>query len=196
MASEKTSKQFNVILITIVLILIMVFCVCLWLFFDHKEKVIYQVENGGNIFLNYVSDFNGLSLHGMIPSSDDNGIINLKKGSYFDFSIDTKLDDASVIDYEISLFREKKYAYLDKDVRIYLEEEKSGTYAKVFGPSEFIPLKKVSKYGTKVGDMILLHVSKKNKSTNRYRLRMWLSNSSKMSSVDYSVSVKINGKAK
>ena len=51
MASEKTSKQFNVILITIVLILIMVFCICLWLFFDHKEKVIYQVENGGNIFL-------------------------------------------------------------------------------------------------------------------------------------------------
>ena len=170
MASEKTSKQFNVILITIVLILIMVFCICLWLFFDHKEKVIYQVENGG--------------------------IINLKKGSYFDFSIDTKLDDASAIDYEISLFREKKYAYLDKDVRIYLEEEKSGTYAKVFGPSEFIPLKKVSKYGTKVGDMILLHVSKKNKSTNRYRLRMWLSNSSKVSSGDYSVSVKINGKAK
>ena len=196
MVSEKTSKQFNIILVLIVLILVLVFVLCLWLFYDHKEKVIYQVENGGNVFLNYVSDFNGLSLRNMIPSSDDNGVINLKDGSYFDFSIDTKLDEASEIDYEISLFREKKYAYLDKDIRIYLEEEKSGTYTKVFGPSEFIPLKKANKYGSNVGDMFLLHVCKKNKSTNRYRLRMWLSNNSKVSSGDYSVSVKINGKAK
>lgn len=196
MASEKTSKQFNVIIVAIVLILIVVFSLCLWLFFEHKEKVIYQVENGGNVFLNYVSDFEGLSLHNMIPSSDDNGIIGLKDGSFFDFSVDTKLDEASIIDYEISLFREKKYAYLDKYIRIYLEEEKSGTYTKVFGPSEFIPLKKNNKYGTNAGDMVLLHVRKKNKSTNRYRLRMWLSNNSNISSGDYSVSVKINGKAK
>ena len=196
MASEKTSKQFNVIIVAIVLILIVVFSLCLWLFFEHKEKVIYQVENGGNVFLNYVSDFEGLSLHNMIPSSDDNGIISLKDGSFFDFSVDTKLDEASIIDYEISLFREKKYAYLDKYIRIYLEEEKSGTYTKVFGPSEFIPLKKNNKYGTNAGDMVLLHVRKKNKSTNRYRLRMWLSNNSNISSGDYSVSVKINGKAK
>ena len=196
MVSEKTSKQFNIILVLIVIILIVVFSVCLWLFFDYRKKVIYQVENGGNVFLNYVSDFNGLAFRNMIPSSDDNGIISLKSGSYFDFFIDTKLDEASIIDYEISLFREKKYAYLDKDIRIYLEEEKSGTYVKVFGPSEFIPLKKVSKYGTNVGDMVLLHVSKKNKSTNRYRLRMWLSNNSQITSGDYSVSVKLNGKAK
>ena len=99
MVSEKTSKQFNIILVLIVLILVLVFVLCLWLFYDHKEKVIYQVENGGNVFLNYVSDFNGLSLRNMIPSSDDNGVINLKDGSYFDFSIDTKLDEASEIDY-------------------------------------------------------------------------------------------------
>lgn len=196
MVSENTSKQFNVIMVVIVLILIVVFSLCIWLFFEHKDKVVFQVENGGNVFLNYVSDFNGLSLRNMIPSSDDNGIISLKEGSFFDFSIDTKLDEASIIDYEISLFREKKYSYLDKYIRIYLEEEKSGTYTKVFGPSEFIPLKKINKYGTNVGDMVLLHVRKKNKSTNRYRLRMWLSNNSNISSGDYSVSVKINGKAK
>lgn len=196
MVSENTSKQFNVIMVVIVLILIVVFSLCIWLFFEHKDKVVFQVENGGNVFLNYVSDFNGLSLRNMIPSSDDNGIISLKEGSFFDFSIDTKLDEASIIDYEISLFREKKYSYLDKYIRIYLEEEKSGTYTKVFGPSEFIPLKKINKYGANVGDMVLLHVRKKNKSTNRYRLRMWLSNNSNISSGDYSVSVKINGKAK
>ena len=44
MVSEKTSKQFNIILVLIVLILIFVFSLCLWLFFDHKEKVIYQVS--------------------------------------------------------------------------------------------------------------------------------------------------------
>ena len=84
MVSENTSKQFNVIMVVIVLILIVVFSLCIWLFFEHKDKVVFQVENGGNVFLNYVSDFNGLSLRNMIPSSDDNGIISLKEGSFFD----------------------------------------------------------------------------------------------------------------
>ena len=195
MAREKASKQFFIILFIIICILIFIFCLCLWLFFNKREKVLYQEEKGGTVLLNYVSDFNGLSFHNMSPCNDADCITNLKDGTYFDFFIDTKIDEASLIDYEICLGRDKKYSSLDKDIRIYLEEEISGTYTKVFGPSEFVPLKKKSKYGTDIGDMILLHVRKMNLSTGRFRLRMWLSNSAKVSTGDYVVSVKVNGKA-
>ena len=90
-----------------------------------------------------------------------------EEGDYFDFSVDSSLDNAASLEYELSLIKIKKNSTIpDDEVRIYLEQENSGTYTGVFEPKAFEALKKDNEYGTKAGEMVLFHVKKTKASTD------------------------------
>ena len=162
-----------------------------------KDVVIEKEENGGNIILNYTNNITGLYISKAIPTSDAIGMVASEEGKYFDFAVDTKLDNATSIEYEIAVLKDsKKSTISDDDIRIYLEKEKSGTYTKVFGPAPFKPIKEDSKLGSQSGSMILSSVKTKKSVVDNYRLRLWLSETSSMQSGDYAVEVVVNGHAK
>lgn len=193
---NELSGIFWIILIIICLILAIFVGFLFVEFGKQKDIVIDKEENGGNIVLNYTNNITGLYITKAIPTNDAIGMKLNNEGQYFDFAIDTKLDNATSIDYEIAVIKdEKKSTIPDSDIRIYLEKEVSGTYTKVFGPAEFKGIKEESKLGSEKGSMILSNVTTKKSVVDNYRLRLWLSDSSTLQSGDYAVEVVVNGKA-
>lgn len=197
MDSANSRKAFIILMLSVSAVLIG-FIVIGYIVFSLKGKdVIEEEENGADIILNYSSNISGLQIRNLSPMKDDEGILNLKDGEYFDFSVEVLLDNASNVEYEISLVKDVVNSTIpDEDIKIYLEKEKEGTYTNVFGPESFKAIKKESKLGSKKGTMPLLSVKKKNSNTDNYRLRMWLSDKASITNGSYSVDVEVSGIAK
>ena len=194
---RELTKNFWITWILIFLLLIIASAVGFGLFSNREEEVIVNDENGGDVVLNYSSDFPGIIIKNAVPTTDAVGMKKMEDGDYFDFSVETILDNARSVEYELSLVKDKKLSNIpDEDIRIYLEKENSGTYSAVFEPKGFTPLKKDSKYGSKTGDMVLTKEKKTRKSTDLYRLRIWLRDQSTVVNGNYSVEVVVSGISK
>ena len=166
-------------------------------FVNRKEKVIDMEEAGGKIVLNYTNNFPGLSLEKITPMTETIAKKNLKEGEYFDFSVSTSLDNASMIEYEIALVKNtKKTTVKDSDIKVYLEYEKSGTYTSVLDSTIFSSIKKQTDLGSPVGSMVLYNKKKTKSEEDNYRLRVWLSETSLLESGNIEVEVQVYGHAK
>ncbi|MBQ9018794.1 MAG: hypothetical protein IJ097_00595 [Bacilli bacterium] len=197
MKKEKSGNGFFVVMLIICAVLITLIVFGFIVFINREEEVIEKEENGASIVLNYTSNISGLRIKEATPTTDEVGEKNLNEEEYFDFSVEVSLDNASAVEYEISLVKNQVNSNISNDdIKIYLEKEKSGTYTKVFGPDKFTPLKKNTKLGSKKGSMSLLSVRKTNSTADNYRLRVWLSDKSTLDKGDYEVDVEVNGIAK
>ena len=198
MENRKNNGSVFVYFLLIVCFIIIVFVATGFAIFSNRQvDVVDEFENGGNVVLNYTNNVSELRIDNMIPTTDSVGIQSLEDGSYYDFSVDVALDNATAIEYEITAIKDKKYSNIsDDDIHIYLEQEKSGTFTKVFGPEPFTPLKSNSELGSKTGEMVLFKTEKTKSSVDNYRLRMWLSDKSVLTSGSFSITIKVNALAK
>ena len=194
----KNSRKAFILLMLSVSALLIGFVVIGWIIFSIKGKdVVEEEENGADIILNYSTNNSGLQIRNASKTKDEDGILNLKEGEYFDFSVEVLLDNASYVEYEISAVKDVVNSTTpNDDIKIYLEKEKDGTYTKVFGPDKFTPLKKESDLRSKKGTMPLIKVKKTNSNTDNYRLRMWISDKAQLDNGSYSIDVEVNGIAK
>ena len=159
-----------------------------------NTEVVERSADGGYVTLNYVTDADALTLVNANPTVDATG---MKNNSYFAFSVDVDLKEASKIEYEISLKKDEELSSIsDDDIKIYLEKENNGVFMKSFGPEKFTPLDKTSDVGTSRGNMVLANVKKIKSGTDNYRLRIWLSDNSTSMNKSYSVEVEIKAVAK
>lgn len=197
METNNSRKAFILLMLSVSALLIG-FVVIGWIIFSIKGKdVVDEEENGADIILNYSTNNSGLQIRNASKTKDEDGILNLKEGEYFDFSVEVLLDNASYVEYEISAVKDVVNSTTpNDDIKIYLEKEKDGTYTKVFGPDKFTPLKKESDLGSKKGTMPLIKVKKTNSNTDNYRLRMWISDKAQLDNGSYSIDVEVNGIAK
>ena len=194
---RELSKKFWYTTLGVSVVLLILIVAGFAYFIGSKRPVIEENENGGNIVLNYTNDITGLKLKDIIPVADDVGKKSSEEGEYFDFSVDVSLDNATYIDYEISIVKDEKFSTIpDDDIRIYLEQEDSGSYIEVLEPTKFTPLKKKSKIGTPAGSMVLFQTKKTKSLTDRYRLRMWVSDKSLITKGNYGVEVFVNANTK
>ena len=194
---NKLSKTFWGIALTICLLCIVCIGSAFYLYKLETNKEVIKEELGGNVYLKFVGNTNGLTLLNSTPMTNQLGMIQDGEYKYFDFSVEVELDKAKVVEYEIALIKDKSFSNIpDTDVRFYLEEEISGTFTKMFDPKVFVPLEKKSELGTEEGDMVLYTVKKDASGTTNYRLRMWLADTSQLAAGNYSVEVSINGDAK
>lgn len=197
MDSKSSSKAFIIMMSLISSLLIGLIVLGFVVFSLTGPKIVDEEENGADIILNYSSNISGLQIRNASKTKDEDGILNLKDGEYFDFSVEVILDNASKVEYEISIIKDELNSTIsDEDIKIYLEKEKEGTYTKVFGPSNFKPIKKKSEFGSIKGSMPLLSVKKTNSNTDNYRLRIWLSDKAVLDNGNYAVEVEVNGIAK
>ncbi len=189
---RELSKKFWWSVLVICTIFIILICVGFAVFANSKRPVIENEENGGNIVLNYAGEDTVLKLDKVVPTADSVGMKDNE--SYFDFSVDVSLDNATFVDYEISVMKNKKNSTIDDDdIRIYLEYEDSGSYVSVFEPQKFTPVKKTTKRGSPSGSMVLYHIKRTKSLTDRYRLRMWLSDKSVVTTGTYELEIYVNG---
>ena len=194
---KNNNGTFLYLMLGVFVLLIIVAIIGFVFFINRKVEVVEEEENGGNIILNYTNSFSGLKLSNLIPLTDSVGMTSLIDGYYFDFSVDVSLDNATAIEYEISVKKDSLNSSIsDDDIRLYLEKEESGTYTSVFGPLKFTPIVQKTALGTERGDMVLYNVRKTKSSHDNYRFRMWLSDQSLLSNGSYSVNVFVKGQAK
>lgn len=194
---EKVSKKFmitNIILCSILFLLAVIGIVA---FVNRKPEVIEKNTDGGEVTLNYTSPSNSFAIRDSLKTSDSVGEKLSLDGTCFDFTVDINLETSFKLEYELSLVKDEKFSNIpDEDIRIYLEKEESGTYTRVFGPSEFKINKTKTKIGSPANSMVIAKVNKINASEDHYRLRMWLSDSSKLEKGNYSVDVLLNAISK
>ena len=194
--SNKLSKTFWILTLILCILCIAGISIGFYFYKQETNKVIVKDELGGDVYLKYVGNTNGLTLLNSSPMTDQLGALQDGDNKYFDFSVEVDLDEADFVEYEIAIVKDKSFSNIpDNEVKFYLEEENSGSFSKVFGPSEFKPLEKKTELGTDKGDMVLYTVKKADSGTINYRLRMWMAETSTMSVGNYSVEVSINGKA-
>ena len=197
MDSKNSGRAFIILMVSVTLLLIGLIVTGFIIFSSREKDIIEEEENGADIILNYSSNVSGIQLRNATKVKDEEGIVGLKDGEYFDFSIEVLLDNASNVEYEISIVKDIIRSNIsDNDIRIYLEKEKEGTYTKVFGPDKYTPLKKKSEFGSKKGSMPILAVKKTNSRVDNYRLRIWLSDKASVDTGNYSIDVEVNGVAK
>lgn len=197
MKKNELSKGFFYGMIAICMVLIIFVGIGFGVFAAQPKPIVYQDENGGNIVINYTNNISGLKIEDAVPTVDSVGMKNNEDNEYFDFSIDVLLDNASSINYEIAAIKNKDNSTIsDDDIRLYLEKENSGEYKEVFKPSPFVPLKEESKLGTKPGNMVLYSTKATRSGSERYRLRMWLSDKSLLAKGSYEVEIVVNGNSK
>ena len=194
--NNELTKTFWIITLILCLLCIVGIGVGYYFYKQEAEKAVFKEELGRDVYLKFVGNTNGLTLLNASPMTDQLGALQEGENKYFDFSVEVKLDQADFVEYEIAIEKDKAFSNIpDNDVKFYLEEENSGSFSKIFGPSEFKPLEKESDLGTEAGDMVLYSVKKNSSGTTNYRLRMWMADASTMPVGNYSVEVLINGKA-
>ena len=190
------NSKFWFLIIGICIVLLIFVLIGFVSFINRKHKIIEQTVDGGEVVLNYYSKFAGVELVNLIPVADSVAMIDDEKVEAFDFSVDVLLDEAQSIDYEISVLKDpSKSSISNEDIKIYLEKEISGSYEQVFEPSSYEALKEKNDIGSKAGSMVLTRVNKMKKSTDNYRLKIWLSDKSAKSVGSYKVYLQVNAKA-
>ena len=131
MEVNKKTKNIVLIMVGISVFFIILVVLAFVMFFQEQRKNVKQEVKTSIISMNYKSNTNSLTLTDLTPMSDEKGKVLRKEGSYFDFTISSKLEDDTSIKYEIALIKDKSSTISDDDIMVYLEKQNSGTYAKV-----------------------------------------------------------------
>ena len=196
---DNDSKIKLIVIISIISVLLLLLVVIMTVsFFNKPKEVITDKQVGGEVNITYTDKSSSLNVVNITPVEDSVAIKDLKGDNYFEFSVETKIDKANEVNYEISISKNTdKCTINDSDIRIYLEKENSGSYAKVFGPDKFKGISKATELGTPKGDMVLAKVSNKKSIVENYRLKVWLSNTvdPALTNQNYSVDINVVGKA-
>lgn len=149
-----------------------------YFYYNSPKKVEEKLLEGGAINLSYSDDTSALMITNVQVIDDISGMKINKADSYFDFTVNVSLDEATSIDYEISVIPDKDNTVPIKNLKVYLEKLKSGTFSSTGIPSELKLSKKETKLGSKSGSMVLYSNSTKKSVSENYRLRAWIDNTS------------------
>ena len=194
----KVSRGLIIGLIVATLLLIGILIVVTYFYFNIPKKVEEKIIEGGSINLSYSDESSSLNIVSVTKIDDIDGIKINKADSYFDFTVRIALDEASKIDYEISVTPNKETTVPTKNIKVYLEKLKSGSFTSVGNPEILKLLKKKNDVGSKLGSMVIYSDSTRKSLSDNYRLRAWVDNDSQyvISPSDKIVlDVEVHGKA-
>lgn len=195
---RNSSKRiiFLVILISILVLFVIGFSFST--FINSQEVKKENIVNSGTISMTYTEDINGIKIENALPISDSVGKVLSGTSEYFDFTVATKIKGNANIIYEIAAIKDKSSTLSDDNIKLYLEQQVSGTYREVFAPNKYTPLNTATEIGSPVGSMVLAQVSHNENAVDNYRLRMWISEDSvvDVESKAYMVKINVYGKTK
>lgn len=191
------SKKIWIIIFTIIFGIGLIVAGSGMTYYSSSKNVEYEELNGGEVSLTYTDDENVFAITNAIPMSDVAGISQDGADRYFDFTVSTDINNANNIEYSIVLLKDETASTtLNENIRIYLEQQSSGTYEEVFGPGVFISNVRDDEYQ---GDaMTILKTNKKTTTKDNYRLRMWVSDDASVTPEEiqnYAVKIIVKGKA-
>ena len=132
----------------------------------------------GSITMTYEETDNTISLNGALPTTDATGKKRLTEGEYFDFTVSSKIAGDVNINYEISA---KDVTTSDRkidgsNIKLYLTRlTDDGTEEELMTPEVYNEESNANNFtGRPSGEMSLYTSSMNSSETNRYRLRMYV----------------------
>lgn len=197
---NKKGVSKGIIIISFIIVLLVVGIVIGAFYVHNNQPVDIEEEtlSGGKISLTYTDEENLFVIENAIPTSD---VVGKKLDSaelFFDFTINTEVDEANYVEYEILLVKDETVSTtLDENIKVYLEKQKSGTYTSVVEPIVFNADVDDEKYGKNV--MAIYKQKKTSSGNDNYRLRLWVSDTAVFNEGEiqnFGVKVAIKGVAK
>ena len=193
---KKTSRKILLSILFLTILVISVISISFATFqqtdFDNNPNSITT----GKVSMTYTEDTNGISIVNALPMSDTVGKTLKGKGEYFDFTINSTISGKAHFVYEIAAIKDSSSTVPDSNIKLYLEQQKSGTYESVMEPTNFKPISQSSEVGSPVGSMILKSVQKNSTGADNYRLRMWIDEKAPTSqALTYTVRINVYAKA-
>ncbi len=171
---KSVSKKVLLLILLISIIVVLIVVLAFGLFFKSKDNDDKKDYNAGVITMNY-SDSTNFKITNLIPVTDSVGMNFNDAGTYYDFIVDTKMEDSDEVSYEVAISVNEDETNVDlSNLKVYLEKQESGSYSKVLAPTIFKPLSKSSSFGTPKGAMVLFKNKVVNNSNDNYRLRVWM----------------------
>ena len=133
MDKKGISKKIIIWIVIISVLLLAVIGLLFVSFFKTREDNIKEKDSGA-VLMTYGNENNSLSISKVTPIKVEDGMKMENKNEYFDFSITTKLEDASSIEYEITITPNITDVSVLSGIKVYLESQNNGTYGKLFEP--------------------------------------------------------------
>lgn len=163
--------------------------------------------SSGTINMSYVEVSNGISIVNAMPMSDEEGKKLVGNDYVFDFVVSSNIAGVTTVDYEVVAEKVLVNGALlaDSDVKIYLEKMVGDQYVAVpltSPPQAFKANGVETDLGSHTADMILYRGSftnteaVKTEFSEKFRLRMWLSDEAVIDDVSrtFQIKVNVNGK--
>lgn len=193
---EQSSRKTLLIILAVTILVISVISLSFATFQqEYKDDSSNSIATG-NISMNYTESINGISIVNAMPTSDVVGKALKGTGEYFDFTINSTIVGNASLQYEIAAVKDSNSTIPNSDIKLYLEQQVSGSYEEVMAPTVFTPINTISEVGSPAGSMILRTVTKNKTSSDNYRLRMWIKEDAQVGQAQsYTVKVNVYGKA-
>lgn len=193
-----SSKKIIISVILISFLVVFVIGISFATFINTQEGTKENMINTGSISMTYTEDTNGIKIENALPINDEVGKALSGENEYFDFTVSTKIKGTANVIYEVAAIKDESSTLNDNDIKLYLEQQVSGTYKEVFAPGKYTPIDVATEIGSPVGSMVLAQVSHNGDSVDNYRLRMWVAEEAtvELESKMYMVKVNVYGKTK
>ena len=171
-------KKENIIIIVVLLIMVIAIIGVSYAAFSYSglgTKV--NSITTGSITMEYTEDDNIISMSGALPTTDATGKVRLTEGEYFDFTVSSKIAGNVNINYEISA---KDVTTSDRkidgsNIKLYLTRLTDAGEEELMTPEVYNEEATANDYtGRPSGEMSLYTSSMNSSETNRYRLRMYV----------------------
>ena len=191
------SKKIIVISFCIVILVLGIIVSAFYIEKSKPTNVIEETLPGGKVSLTYTDEENLFVIENAIPTSNVVGTSSEAAELYFDFTVTTDMEEASLVNYSILLVKDEIFSTsLNDNIKVYLEKQTDGIYEKVHDPKVFENNYKDEEIGNNI---MKIHEQKKTMSgSDNYRLRVWLSDTAVYNSNDvqnFGVKVAVVGSA-
>ena len=196
-------KKENIIIIVVLLIMVIAIIGVSYAAFSYSglgTKV--NSITTGSITMTYEETDNTISLSGALPTTDATGKVRLTEGEYFDFTVSSKIAGNVNINYEISA---KDVTTSDRkidgsNIKLYLTRLTDAGEEELMTPEVYNEEATANDYtGRPSGEMSLYTSSMNSSETNRYRLRMYVTEEYNPQgdggNLQFSVQINVYGKA-
>ena len=176
----KKKKESIISIVAIVVLVLAIVGVSFAAFNYSRTGSTVNTITTGAISMTYTETDNVINIEGALPTTDATGMVRLKEGEYFDFSISSTIQGTVNINYEISA---KDITVLEGDeqkidgshIKLYLTKVNGSEEETLMSPKTYKEETSANDYtGRPVGQMSLYQSNMTSSETNNYRLRMYV----------------------
>ena len=176
----KKKKELVISIIAVIILVLAIVGVSFSAFSYSRTGEKVNTITTGAISMTYTETSNVINIDGALPTTDATGMVRLKAGEYFDFSISSTIQGTVNINYEISA---KDITVLEGDeqkldgshIKLYLTKLNGSEEEALMSPKTYKEETSANDYtGRPSGEMSLYQSNMTSSETNNYRLRMYV----------------------